>query len=286
MEAVVEVQKLDASFNPVGHRVQLAGPLAGEDGVWLATDVVGLLDPASEAVSKPLGNRPGSRLVSTRVVERTLTFRVTVEGSGLEWSSRDAAWGSLWDYNEYTGIFVTTEYSGTRFLKARLSSMEVDTEYDPHVNGATDVVMEVVADDPFWYSYNTTDPTALHKTATGTSPVLNFDFRNLMYSGRKGKTYPVIEFWGATGTPVLKIETPTWQQSFYLPKVSNETFTVSTDPMARQIQPDTVWRRANGVRYTARVPLEFETMKISVTGLTGLTKLVGHVSMPFYRAWG
>lgn len=285
MEAVVEIQKLDDDFSPVGHRLQIAGPMAGEDGVWLATDVEGLLDPVSEAVSKPLGNRPGSRLVSTRVVERSLVFKVTIAGSGIEWASRDAAWKSLWDYNSYTGIFVTTEYSGCRFLKARLSEIEVDTEYDPHVNDATDVIMTVVADDPFWYSYNSMDEYRLRSTGSGEDVQIRFDLNSLTYSGQRGSTYPVLRFKGVSGTPTVELSAGGYSQSLKLPSVDNADFTLTTDPMARQIQPDTVWRLANGVRYTTSIPTQFKTLNIRVTGATvGSVEVV--IDPPFYRAWG
>lgn len=287
MEAVVEIQRLDEDFKPVGHRLQIAGPNAGEDGVWLATEVSGLLDPVSEAVSKPLGNRPGSRLVSTRLVERTLVFKVSIEGSGLEWSSRDHAWNSMWGYDFYTGVFVTTELSGCRMLKARLSEIEVVTETDPHVNQVTDVLMTVVADDPFWYSHNSIDSQWLVKQASGTSPVLEFDLRNLVYSGTRGFVYPVLEFNKASGTPVVTMTPGSGApQSLNLPKVSSQSFTLNTDPVARQLQPDTVWREANGVRYSARLPKDFDTLKVGVSGLTGLGGLKGFVDLPFYRAWG
>ena len=285
MEAVVEIQKLDDDFNPVGHRLQIAGPMAGEDGVWLATDVEGLLDPVSEAVSKPLGNRPGSRLVSTRVVERSLVFKVTIAGSGIEWATRDAAWKSLWDYNSYTGIFVTTEYSGCRFLKARLSEIEVDTEYDPHVNGATDVIMTVVADDPFWYSYNSMDEYRLRASGSGPSVSLDFDLNSLTYSGQRGNTYPVLRFEGVYGIPTVELTSEGYSQSLKLPGVNKADFTLTTDPMARQIQPDTVWRLANGVRYTTSIPTQFKTLSIRVTGAV-INNVEAVIDPPFYRAWG
>ena len=285
MESVVEIQKLDENFRPVGHRLQIAGPEAGAEGVWLATEVEGMLDPVSEAVSKPLGNRPGSRLVSTRVVERTLVFRVTIAGTGLEWASRDAAWKSLWDYNEYTGIFVTTEYSGCRFLKARLAEIEVDTTYDPHLNGATDVLMTVVADDPFWYPYNSIDTTRLHAEGSGVYAELDFDLNNLVYSGQKASTYPVLNFTSVSGAPKVTFRTKGWEQTLKLPYVRNQSFVLSTDPMARQLQPDTVWRQANGVRYTTSIPKDFTDLKIIVSD-ANFGKVEAVIQPPFYRAWG
>ena len=285
MESVVEIQKLDENFRPVGHRLQIAGPEAGAEGVWLATEVEGMLDPVSEAVSKPLGNRPGSRLVSTRVVERTLVFRVTIEGTGLEWASRDAAWKSLWDYNEYTGIFVTTEYSGCRFLKARLAEIEVDTTYDPHLNGATDVLMTVVADDPFWYPYNSMDSTRLRAEGSGKGIKLVFDLNNLVYSGQKAITYPVLNFTNVSGSPKVTLRADGYKQTLKLPVVLKESFVLSTDPMSRQLQPDKVWRYANGVRYTTNIPRDFKNLEITVEN-ADVGNVEAVIEPPFYRAWG
>ena len=285
MESVVEIQKLDENFRPVGHRLQIAGPEAGAEGVWLATEVEGMLDPVSEAVSKPLGNRPGSRLVSTRVVERTLVFRVTIAGTGLEWASRDAAWKSLWDYNEYTGIFVTTEYSGCRFLKARLAEIEVDTTYDPHLNGATDVLMTVVADDPFWYPYNSMDSTRLRAEGSGKDIKLVFDLNNLVYSGQRASTYPVLRFSDTSGSPKVTLRADGYKQTLKLPVVLKESFVLSTDPMSRQLQPDKVWRFANGVRYTTKIPRDFKNLEITIdNAVAGNVEAV--IEPPFYRAWG
>lgn len=149
VQTVVELEGVN------GERFTLAGPDAGNRGVYLATGVTGLFDPPVKAVYEEPGNYPGARYLNHRVLRRDLVFAVYIlndKDSGSSWLSRDSEWRKAWAFDRDCKLFVTTEESGTRWLKVRLfESPEVDTNTDPNGNTVNVVKMVTVAGDPFWY---------------------------------------------------------------------------------------------------------------------------------------
>lgn len=270
MDAVIDILGVN------GDEVCIAGSEAGKEGIWLATKVEGLMDPEVSTVSKSPGNRPGSRYVSHRILERTLVFRVTIENDqNKSWHKTDVRWRKLWAYDLYTRIRVTTE-DGSRILKARLSEIEVDTEYDPHVNDATDVVMTVVADDPFWYGeelvYDVRPDTKV--TITNANPTGN-------------DVYPV---WVLQAPGQWDIPDFGEGRRITLPSLgSGEHTVVDTDPGSRQLMSVTdtpVWNRMNGVRFRGKIePYMTDSFQISVGGPSGGTAQL-RIPRPYNRPWG
>lgn len=278
METVIEI----AGVN--GDTVVLSGNHVGEDGMWLASDVSGFYDPEIETNTRNISNRPGTSYVSHRILERTLIFKVTIsndEGLGNTWRERDARWRKLWHPRKLTGIRVITD-EGMRTLKVRLEEIEVDTKYDPHTNGATDVTMTVVADDPFWYA-----PDEIHEvTVNGTATL-----QVLMANPTSNPVYPewVLEAPGQWTLPDWGEDHP--DKVVPLPHVgAGAHLVVDTDPAARQLQSvnqDPVWARMNGVRFRGVIPeytgkIDF---KISVDA-DGPRQAQLRLARPFDRPWG
>jgi len=153
-----------------GELFTIAGDDAGDRGVYLATGVTGLFDPAVKASYEEPGNYPGARYLSHRVLRRDLVFAVHILEDGESWLSRDSEWRKAWAFDRDCTLYVTTEESGTRYLKVRLfESPDVDTETDPNGRTLTTVKMVTVAGDPFWYQDDVVY-TAVTKTDTSFDP--------------------------------------------------------------------------------------------------------------------
>lgn len=167
MKTIVELEGVN------GEWFTIAGDQAGDRGVWLATGVSGLFDPTVKASYEEPGNYPGARYLSHRVLRRDLIFAVHIMSDGGEtWLSRDSEWRKAWSFDRDCKLYVTTQESGTRWLKVRLfESPEVDTETDPNGRTLTTVKMVTVAGDPFWYQDDVVY-TATTKTDTSFDPAV------------------------------------------------------------------------------------------------------------------
>lgn len=281
MNTVIEV------FGFAGDQVTIVGDHAGKEGIWLESDVSGLVDPKASFITRAPANRPGQRLISYRILERTLTFKVCIEngfGGGSSWEERDARWRRLWAFDKYTTIRVTTR-KGYRELKCRLEEIEVDTRYDPHVNSATSVIMTVTADDPFWYG-----PEEVHtvtvspgRATTITVPVAN------------PTENPVFPIWvlEAPGTWTIPDYDELYkkQRDVTLPTTApGQTLLVNQDPASRQIEvadQSLFWARMNGVRFKGAIPPRTDEMKFQVS-LVGSGPLEAQLRLkrPYSRPWG
>lgn len=267
-----------------GDVVVIAGENAGYEGIWLASQVSGLYDPEVKVVSRSPANRPGTRYVSHRVVERTVVFKVSIEHedrAGCTWRERDARWRRLWAYDDYAVIRVVTD-EGERSLRARLQEIEVPHDLDPHVNEVNDVIMTVVADDPFWYA-----PDEIHTVVVNGSATIPV----LRANPTENPVFPVwvLEAPGRWSVPDWSPQDP--GKMVPLPEVgAGSHLVVDTDPAARQLQTvkdDPVWARMNGVRfrnwlgpYTGRV--DFKVTVDSAEPRTAQLRL----RRPFNRPWG
>ncbi len=154
-----------------GEKYTLAGPNAGDKGVYLSTGVTGLYDPPVKVVWEQPGNYPGSRYLNHRVLQRDLVFGVEIlHEDTASWLSRDSAWRKAWSFEADCTLSVTTKESGTRKLKLRLGeSPEVDTFTDPRMRTINLIKMITVAGDPFWYADDEIY-TAVTKTDTSFDP--------------------------------------------------------------------------------------------------------------------
>ena len=168
MQTVVRLEGVN------GESFMLAGPNAGDKGVYLATGISGLYDPPVKAAYEEPGNYPGARYLSHRVLRRDVMFAVHIlnDKDANSWLSRDSVWRKAWAFDRDCKIHVSTPESGTRYLKVRLfESPEVDTETDPKGRTVNTVKMVTVAGDPFWYQDDVVY-TATTQTNTTFDPAL------------------------------------------------------------------------------------------------------------------
>ena len=150
METVVELEGVN------GEWFTLAGPDEGDRGVYLATDVKGIYDPPVKVVWEEPGNYPGARYLNHRILRRDIVFGAIIlndkKTGGESWLSRDSEWRKAWAFDRDCKLYVTTEESGTRYLKLRMDqSPEISLKYDPNGEPLNDAIMTCVAGDPFWY---------------------------------------------------------------------------------------------------------------------------------------
>ena len=136
-----------------GEWFTLAGPNAGDQGVYLGTGVTGLYDPPVKTVYEEPGNWPGARYLNHRIQRRDIVFGVEIlDGRMDSWLTRESFWRKAWAFDRDCKLYVTTEESGTRYLKVRLlESPEVDWFTDPNGQSINLTKMVCVAGDPFWY---------------------------------------------------------------------------------------------------------------------------------------
>ena len=280
MEARIEIRKLkdDLTVDPSQPRFEIAGENEGNLHVHLASEMSGLADPVVEANTKSPGGRPGQRLLSTRFTARNVVFRVTILGDPDNIYQRESAWRSAWSYTSYTELAYTVN-GDTRVIRLRLEDYEVDTNHDPAVQGAVDVVMSTVADDPFWYDRD----------------ILQFfELKNIPYvdlSDMHGPVFPVFRISGVSGSgkiAVYTVQPGGSTREFKLPTPelrSDATYIVDTDPGARQwqsVEDPNVWNRMNGVRYRLEDTESATYLRIRSTFRQGVEVLV---AVPYLRPW-
>lgn len=147
MQTVVELEGVN------GERFILAGPEAGDRGVYLGTGVTGLYDPPVKVVYEEPGNYPGARYLNHRILRRDIVFGVEILNDKSEsWLSRDSEWRKAWSFDADCKLYVTTEESGTRYLKLRLGeSPDISLFVDPNGLTCNRADMVCIAGDPFWY---------------------------------------------------------------------------------------------------------------------------------------
>src|SRR5690606_30980494 len=106
METVVELEGVN------GEMFTLAGPDAGDQGVYLGTGMEGLYDPPVKVVYEEPGNWPGARYLSHRILRRDVVFGVEIlNDKTASWLSRDSAWRKAWAYDRDCKLYITTEES-------------------------------------------------------------------------------------------------------------------------------------------------------------------------------
>lgn len=280
MEARIEIRKLkdDLTVDPSQPRFEISGENEGNLHVHLASEMSGLADPVVEANTKSPGGRPGQRLLSTRFTARNVVFRVTILGDPDNIYQRESAWRSAWSYTSYTELAYTVN-GVTRVIRLRLEDYEVDTNHDLAVQGAVDVVMSTVADDPFWYDRDS---------------LQFFELENIHYvdlSDMHGPVFPVFRISGVSGSgeiAVYTVQPGGSTRAFKSPTPelrSDATYIVDTDPGARQwqsVEDPNVWNRMNGVRYRLEDTESATLLRIRSTFRQGVEVLV---AVPYLRPW-
>lgn len=283
MQARVRIRRLKENLSVDSSKpvFEIAGENAGDKHVHLATELTGLADPVVEANTKSPGGRPGQRLLSTRFAQRSIVFRVTILGDPENIYERESAWRSVWSYTGYTEMEYTVD-GHTRVIRLRLEDYELDMTFDPAVQGAVDVVMSVVADDPFWYDekdlvFEQVPKGGLERKAVGDHgpvfPALKF---KTTPENRGGLTLKVTAMQGSLGR--------SW--TYPTPDLEDGAeYTVDFDPGARQWQSEkdpNVWNRMNGVRYEFEGTEEADAISVWVSDPAGVTACI---AVPYLRPW-
>lgn len=146
-DTVVELEGVN------GEIFTIAGPDAGDRGVWLGTGLKGLFDPPVKVVYEEPGNYPGARYLNHRILRRDITMALlVVDDRSDSWASRDSELRKALAYDRDAFLYVTTPESGRRRLTVRLGDApEVDIDTDPHLGSVVVVKLLLIAGDPFWY---------------------------------------------------------------------------------------------------------------------------------------
>ena len=282
METTIEIVGVN------GESAVIAGPRAGDKGVYLAPDLGGLMDPEADVLSEAPANFPGGRYVSHRIQVRRVTFAVDVVNDGpgsASWRYRDSEWRKMWAFDQPTKILVTTQ-DGTRTLEAYLEHIEVDMTIDPNIQEVNRVIMTVVAYDPFWYADDD-----VYEVEVGSSPV-TITVREANPTDQPVWPIWVVEAPGAVTLPDYSFKADALaSRTVALPNlVAGEHTVVNTNPAERQLVSalDTpVWQRMNGRRFRNPIPAYTADAEfvISRTG-TGTSKVQLRLRRPFSRPWG
>lgn len=129
----------------------------GDRGVYLARDVKGMFyDPPVKVMYEEPGNYPGARYLNHRILRRDIVFAVEILNDARSgensWLYRDSDFRKALAYDRDATLYVTTEDSGRRYLKIRLSEApETEMLTDPNDRVINRTTFVCVAYDPFWY---------------------------------------------------------------------------------------------------------------------------------------
>lgn len=289
-----------------GEIFTLAGPRAGNKGIWLGRgEVSGLLDPPVKVFDESVGSFAGSRFGGFRVQRRDVVFAVEVvnESGSKSWIRRDSSWRKAWAYDKPGKLYVTTKESGTRWLRVYLAEpMETKTEIDPNMVEINRTVMHVVAYDPWWYE-DDIEFSAETQTDTTVSGTEDITFSISPQDGKSGGLNPTdqkinltwaLEAPGKYIVPDYDFEDPSEAaRRISLPEilVSDGDVVATSDRRVEQVSSENntpIYARMNGVRFLHKVPPYTEAKDFVVTASKTPP---GHtvslfLERPWSRAWG
>lgn len=184
------------------------GDGAGEEGVWLAKgQVQGLYDAPVKSTWKTGAFQAGSTQRAHKFEHRDLILGFHISDTSSSWEFNDSEFRRCWDYEEDpwdddyepTILEVETELSGVRRLDLLMhKAPDFEAAIDPQMQQHGNVILNVRAGQPFWYSddivsnftgggnvtyNNPSDQIAYHKwiLSPGTWAIPDFE-----WSGPKG----------------------------------------------------------------------------------------------------
>jgi hypothetical protein len=300
VQTIVELEGVN------GEWFTLAGPQAGDKGVYLGTGVTGLHDPPVKVMYEEPGNWPGARFLNHRILRRDIVFGVEIMDDRCDsWASRDSEWRKAWAFDRDCKLYVTTEESGTRYLKLRLGeSPDVSWFMDPNGLNINRCGMVAIAGDPFWY-----EDDVIHSAVT-TKDTRNGSVEDLIISVRAADRgglnptdrhiFPVWTVPGATDSSSVTWTLPDYSfmddgydnRRLRLPGlIPGENCVIDTDPRMEQVVSESgsqVWARMNGVRFRHPVPpwTPARDFQISVSGTIPGQMVTLRLSRPWTRPWG
>jgi hypothetical protein len=283
-----------------GEEFILAGPEAGDKGVWLGTGIEGsFYDPDVKVVYEEPANLPGARYLSHRLLRRDIVFGVEIlndPGTGNSWLSRDSAWRKAFRYHRDCQLIVTTDESGPRTLNMKLGAQpQISMHTDPTGKSVNRAVMTCYAGDVFWYGeddvYTVTTTT---NTTGGGVENLTLDITDPI-NPTDQYVFPV---WVGTAPAKWTIPDYSWEDDdqadrrIIMPELlSGEDITIHVDPRYPHVVADNlanVQGRMNGIRFRHPIP-EYTgpgTFNISVTKAPIGAQLQLRLMRPWSRPWG
>ena len=153
--AKVEIFGVDDSY------FCIAGEGMREQGVFLSTKLKGIYDAPVTTSYKSSAYQIGATYKGRKYDKRDLVFGVEIDTeNGEEWSYNNSAWRKAWDYepdkwdfnSKLTRMDITSQMSGTRSLYLALTnSVDMESEFDPHLLGTSTVPMLATAAQPMWF---------------------------------------------------------------------------------------------------------------------------------------
>ncbi|WP_275232310.1 phage tail protein [Rhodococcus qingshengii] len=277
-----------------GNLFTLSGPGMGAEGVWLGTEVEGIYDAPVKTIYTEHAHQIGASFGGMRRLRRDIVFGVTIGDTQSDnWEYNDSEWRKAWSYTEDAKLWIETE-SSRRYLKVRLAEQpSFRPKKDPHLMQVADMVMTVVAGDPWWYEEDETSSWQLEASmatsGTGHVTVSNPTDQEIwlkwvMMGGAARWTIPDFS-WMPDEWQTRKIVMPSMK--------ANQVFRVDTDPFEDQLRDlngSQVWSLMKGVTFLHSVPAYTPKteLPVSVTGVSPGVTVGIQVRSPrtWSRPWG
>lgn len=130
----------------------------GENGVHLGTGINGIYDGEVKPLYSSHAFQEGSTYNGKRILQRTVTFGVHIRDTpSSPWQENDSRWRKMFDYERESKIWITKDDS-RRWLSVRLGEPpQFSPTIDPEKSQYGEVIMTLVASDPWWYEADYTD---------------------------------------------------------------------------------------------------------------------------------
>lgn len=141
-----------------GMKFCISGDKAGDMGIWLMDEHVGLLDTPVETIWSSSAAQVGATFNALRFQAREVTLPVVIlDSPSRPWQMADSLWRKAWSYTEDAQIEIISS-SGRRVLNCRLSATpEFELGKGGQFKGSARMLMHLKAGDPMWYDEDVTD---------------------------------------------------------------------------------------------------------------------------------
>lgn len=273
-------------IGPNGLRWELSGRLKGRQGAKLAEQVQGLYHLPFEQLFTEGAYQVGATYERTNINKRTINIGVILgyNRSAEAYRLIETNWWDSWPPDRPGWMGVHTPFGGWRWTQVMLAK-PVDTamKIDPTAFGNNGMQwdMSIIAARPWWAKRMLYETWTSHPATTS---LTGYDTKTFHIANRGTmESYPKILYSGAGRLWVTDWVT---QQPLPMPQLSSDdgTVLIDTDPAERTFTGETdpidnifyqyirasrvldfflhdiealgldVWRRANGIRFTAPIP--------------------------------
>lgn len=279
-----------------GDWVTISGPGMGAEGCFLGTDVEGIYDAPVKTIYTEYAEQVGATFEGFRNLKRDIVFGCWIGNTESDtWQANDSRWRKLWSYTKETRMWVTTEESGTRYLKLRMSEQpNFKPEHDPNLKRVEKVVMTCVAADPWWYEKDdyTAQFVSTGASSSGFVKVSNPTDQEIWLKWvLQGAARWVVPDW-SFGDNRYKRATADATRAISMPlQAAGQTFLVDTDPFEEQLRDENgaqVWSWMNGVSFNYPLPpyLPETNLPVSVSQASAGVGIQVRCPRNWSRPWG